>query len=159
MPLAVTPGERKGFRGDVNSRNHSERKMPGRPQGPALEQQEFAMAISLFPATPVLLRNLLNINFYFWGPEGEIPAASSRSQAGRAERTGKAANTAAGRAVSYKLPHTFIQTCLQLFSRAFSPASHILAASKPHSHYCQPYITLQEPAGSNSRAGICTRLQ
>lgn len=76
----------------------------------------------------------------------------------QADRTGKAANTA-GRGLSYTLPHIFIQTCLQLFSRAFSPASHLLAASKPHSHYCQPYITLQKPAGSNSRGGICTRLQ
>lgn len=147
------PWERKGFRGDVSSRNHSERKIPGWPEGPApSRQKEFAMAISLFPASPILLRNLFNINFYFWVLEGEVGAASSGSQ--QADRTGKAANAGA----SYAVPHTFVQTCLQLLSRGFSPASQ-LAASKPHHHYYQPHITLQKPAGNNSRAGICTRLQ
>lgn len=35
------------------------------------------MAISLFPAAPILPSNLFNINLYFWGPEGEVPAARS----------------------------------------------------------------------------------
>lgn len=149
----LMPLREERFQGDVSSRNHSERKMPGWPEGPApSRQKEFAVAISLFPASPILLRNLFNINFYFCVLEGEVRAASSGSQ--QADRTGKAANAGA----SYAVPHTFVQTCLQLLSRGFSPASQ-LAASKPHHHYYQPHITLQKPAGNNSRAGICTRLQ
>lgn len=116
------PWERRGFRGIVNSRNHG-KKNARVARGPS-SQQEFAMAISLFPATPILVRNLFDINF--WGRRGKCQQQAPGQ--GQADRTGKAAQPCSRQSSELSLPHTSIQTRLQLFSRAFSPACHLLAA-------------------------------